>query len=202
MKIMLMATVLMSALGFTAGASAAGDVDAGKKKSAVCAGCHGADGNSPSDMFPKIAGQNASYIVKQLADMKTGKRDNPVMAPIVANLSQQDMEDLAAYFASQKATPGAVSEELKAAGEKIYRGGNKETGVPACMACHGPTGAGMAAAKWPALAYQYPAYVEKQLHAFASGDRHNDPNHMMRDISSRMSDKEIKAVAAYVSGLH
>lgn len=202
MKKMLMSIVLMVALGITFAASAAGNVNAGKKKSAVCAACHGADGNSLSNMFPKLAGQNTGYIVKQLNDMKSGVRSNPIMASIVANLSQQDMEDLAAYYASQKMSPGAVEKKWVAEGEKIYRGGNKETGVPACMACHGPTGAGMPAAKWPALANQYPAYLEKQLRAFASGERHNDPNHMMRDIASRMSDQEIKAVAAYVSGLH
>ncbi len=124
-----------------------------------------------------------------------------VMAPMVANLSEQDMADLAAYFASKKMAPGAVSEELVKQGEQIYRAGNKETGVPACMACHGPNGNGVPAAKWPKLSSQYSTYVEAQLHAFAKGERANDPNSMMRDIASKMSEAEIKAVSAYVFGL-
>lgn len=201
MKKLLMAAVLGMAMGSSTIVMAAGDAAAGKKKAAVCAACHGSDGNSLSDGFPKLAGQHESYIVKQLMDFKQGNRKNAIMAPMVANLSEQDMADLGAYFASQKTAPGAVSEDLVAAGEQIYRGGNKETGLPACMACHGPNGSGMPAAKWPKLASQYSAYVETQLHAFAKGERSNDPNGMMRDIASKMSDDEIKAVSAYVFGL-
>jgi cytochrome c553 len=124
------------------------------------------------------------------------------MAPMVANLSEQDMADLAAYFASKETSPGAVSEDLLELGKQIYRGGNSESGVPACMACHGPNGSGMPAAKWPKLSAQYRAYTESQLHAFANGERHNDPNGMMRDIASKLTEEEIKAVSAYVSGLH
>ena len=177
---------------------ATGDISAGKTKSAVCAACHGADGNSPSDMYPKLAGQHASY----LYEFKSGKRKNAIMAPMVANLSEQDMADLAAYFASKETAPGAVSEDLLELGKQIYRGGNSESGVPACMACHGPNGSGMPAAKWPKLSAQYRAYTESQLHAFANGERHNDPNGMMRDIASKLTEEEIKAVSAYVSGLH
>ncbi|MCB2425936.1 c-type cytochrome [Methylophaga pinxianii] len=181
---------------------AAGDISAGKAKSAVCAACHGADGNSPSDMYPKLAGQHASYIYKQLVEFKSGERENAIMAPMAANLSEEDMADLAAYFSSQKTSPGAVSEDLLEQGKQIYRGGNSQSGVPACMACHGPNGSGMPAAKWPKLSAQYRAYTEAQLHAFAKGERHNDPNGMMRDIASKLTDEEIKAVSAYVSGLH
>ena len=180
---------------------AAGDINAGKKKAAVCASCHGADGNSPSDAFPKLAGQGAGYLEKQLAKLKSGERQNALMAPMVANLSEQDMADLAAYFASKKMAPGAVSEELVKQGEQIYLAGNKETGVPACMACHGPNGNGVPAAKWPKLSSQYSTYVEAQLHAFAKGERANDPNSMMRAIASKMSEAEIKAVSAYGFGL-
>lgn len=201
MKKLLMAAVLGMAMGTSTIVMAAGDVSAGKKKAAVCAACHGTDGNSLSDAFPKLAGQHESYIVKQLMDFQQGNRQNALMAPMVANLSEQDMADLGAYFASQKTAPGAVSEELVTAGEKIYRAGNKETGLPACMACHGPNGSGMPAAKWPKLSSQYSAYVETQLHAFAKGERSNDPNSMMRDIASKMSEDEIKAVSAYVFGL-
>ena len=181
---------------------AAGDVSAGKAKSAVCAACHGADGNSPSDMYPKLAGQHASYLYKQLVEFKSGKRENAIMAPMVAGLSEEDMADLAAFYASKEATPGAVSEDLLELGKQIYRGGNSESGVPACMACHGPNGSGMPSAKWPKLSAQYRAYTEAQLHAFANGERHNDPNGMMRDIASKLTEEEIKAVSAYVSGLH
>ena len=126
----------------------------------------------------------------------------PFMAPMAANLSEQDMADLGAFFASNKVTPGAVSEELVEAGQAIYRAGNKESGLPACMACHGPTGAGMPAAKWPALAGQFSKYTELQLNAFADDTRTNDPSNMMRDIAKKMTADEIKAVSAYVAGLH
>jgi len=201
MKRTLMLAVLGMALSVTSSAMAAGNVAAGKKQAAVCAACHGADGNSLSDAFPKLAGQHEGYIVKQLMEFKNGARQNALMAPMVANLTEQDMADLGAYFASQKTAPGAVSEELVAAGEQIYRGGNKETGVPACMACHGPNGNGVPAANWPKLSGQYNSYVEMQLHAFANGERNNDPNGMMSDIASKMSEAEIKAVSAYVFGL-
>jgi cytochrome c553 len=201
MKRMFMAAVLSMALSMTSSVMAAGDVAAGKAKSAVCVACHSTDGNSLSDAFPKLAGQHEGYIVKQLMEFKSGARQNALMAPMVANLSEQDMADLGAFYASQKTAPGAVSEELVAAGEKIYRGGNSETGVPACMACHGPNGSGVPAANWPKLSGQYSSYVATQLHAFAKGERNNDPNGMMQDIASKMSEAEIKAVSAYVFGL-
>jgi cytochrome c553 len=197
---LIMAAVLGMAMSTTS-VLAAGNVSAGKEKAAVCAACHGADGNSLTDAFPKLAGQHEGYIVKQLMNFKSGERQNAVMAPMVANLSEQDMADLGAYYASQKTAPGAVSEDMVELGEQIYRGGNKETGVPACMACHGPNGSGVPAANWPKLASQYSSYVEMQLKAFASGDRANDPNGMMRDIAAKMSEDEIKAVSAYVFGL-
>lgn len=201
MKRTLMLAVLGMALSVTSSAMAAGNVAAGKKQAAVCAACHGTDGNSLSDAFPKLAGQHEGYIVKQLMEFKSGARQNALMTPMVANLTEQDMADLGAFYASQKTAPGAVSEELVAAGEQIYRGGNKETGVPACMACHGPNGNGVPAANWPKLSGQYNSYVETQLHAFAKGERDNDTNGMMRDIASKMSEAEIKAVSAYVFGL-
>jgi len=194
--------ILSVALVVSSPVMAAGDASAGKGKAVACAACHGSDGNSPSDMFPKLAGQHESYITKQLADFKSGARINAVMAPMVANLSEQDMADLGAFYASKKVTPGAVSEELLAAGQAVYRAGNKESGLPACMACHGPTGAGMPAAKWPALSGQYSKYVELQLKAFADGTRSNDPNNMMTDIAKKMTAEEMKAVSAYVAGLH
>ncbi len=202
MKNVLITTILGMTLSVAMPAMAAGNASAGKGKAAVCAACHGADGNSPSDMFPKLAGQGEAYLVKQLQDFKSGKRKNAVMAPMVANLSDQDIADLAAYFSSNKRTPGAVKKELLAQGKQIYRAGNKASGVPACMACHGPTGAGMPAAKWPALSGQHSKYVAAQLQAFAAGTRSNDPNSMMRDIAKKLTAEEIEAVSSYVSGLH
>jgi len=202
MKKLLMATMMCLTMGTATSTMAAGDVAAGKSKSMMCAACHGTDGNSPSNMFPKIAGQGEAYLVKQLQEFKSGVRDNAVMAPMVAALSEQDMSDLAAYYAGNKTAPGAVSEELVEAGQKIYRAGNKESGLPACMACHGPSGTGVPAAKWPALSGQYAAYVEAQLKSFATGTRSNDPNSMMRDIAVKMTADEMKAVSAYVAGLH
>lgn len=202
MKKMLLTAVIGVTFAMSTSVMAAGNAAAGKTKAVMCAACHGADGNSPTDMFPKLAGQGEAYLVKQLAEFKSGVRSNAVMAPMAAGLSEQDMADIAAYFSSKKVAPGAVSEDLLAAGQQIYRAGNKESGLPACMACHGPTGAGVPAAKWPALSGQYSAYVETQLKAFADGTRSNDPNSMMRDIASKMSADEMKAVAAYVAGLH
>ncbi len=202
MKNVLLAVAAGLALSNATLVIAAGDVSAGKEKSAVCVACHAADGNSPSPDFPKLAGQHASYLAKQLADFKSGKRENAIMYPIAQELSEQDMLDLAAYFADQEVAPGAVSEELVDAGRQLYRGGNAETGVPACMACHGPNGKGIPSAKWPMLSSQYSKYIESQLYKFANGERANDPNSMMRDIASKMTEAEIKAVSAYVSGLH
>ena len=202
MKKLFMATMVCLSMVTATSAMAAGDVSAGKGKAAVCAACHGADGNSPSNMFPKLAGQGEAYLVKQLQEFKSGDRNNAVMAPMVAALTEQDMADLAAYYASNKVTPGAVPEELVEAGQQIFRAGNKESGVPACMACHGPTGTGVPAAKWPALSGQHSAYIEAQLNAFATGTRSNDANSMMRDIAGKMTADEIKAVSAYVAGLH
>ncbi|MDO7597529.1 MAG: cytochrome c4 [Pseudomonadota bacterium] len=202
MKKMLLTAVIGVTLAMSTSLMAAGNVAAGKSKALMCAACHGADGNSSSDMFPKLAGQGEAYLVKQLIEFKSGVRSNAVMASMVAALSEQDMADIAAYYSSKTITPGAVSEDLAAAGQQIFRGGNKESGLPACMACHGPAGAGVPAAKWPALSGQHSAYVEAQLKSFAAGTRSNDPNSMMRDIASKMTADEMKAVAAYVAGLH
>lgn len=190
-------------LALTGVSVAAGNAKAGKAKAVNCAGCHGVNGNSTNPAWPKLAGQNAGFIAKQLADFKSGKtRSDPLMAGQVAGLSQQDMDDLGAYFAKQTGTQGAADEKLVAAGAKLYRGGNKKKGVAACIACHGPTGAGNPAAKFPKLSGQHAAYVEKAMKDFRSGKRSNDMNKMMRNIAEKMSDKEIKAVASYISGLH
>jgi len=183
--------------------NAAGNAKAGEAKAANCAGCHGVNGNSTNPAWPKLAGQHADYIAKQLADFKAGKsRSEALMISQVSGLSKQDMDDLGAYFAKQTSSQGGASKELAASGEKLYRGGNKKKGVAACIACHGPSGAGNPGAKFPKLSGQHAAYVEKAMKDFRSGKRTNDMNKMMQNIAEKMSDKEIKAVASYISGLH
>lgn len=200
---------------FAANAHAAGDAAAGKAKSAVCAACHNADGNSTLTDYPKIAGQGAPYLVKQMKDYKSGAREDAIMAGMVAALSEQDMEDLAAYFSSQKIQRGAADPELAEAGERLFRGGNIETGVPACTGCHGPAGDGVAAAKFPALAGQHAEYIERELKAFRAAGRDDldaekyrkndtddeDALGMMQATAAKMTDREIRAVASYISGL-
>ncbi len=185
----------------TANAYAAGDPVAGKQKSQTCAACHGVDGNSTNPAWPKLAGQHESYIIKQLEDFKAGHRENAQMSPMAANLSQQDIQDLAAFYSSQRRRPAGTEPELLDLGEKIYRAGNLEANVPACMACHGPTGLGNPAAKYPLLSGQHSTYLELQLNNFREDIRTNDINEVMRRVVDRMSDEEIKAVSAYLQGL-
>jgi len=171
----------------------------------VCAACHASDGNSPVAVNPKLAGQVPEYLHKQLANFKAGakkaERDSPVMAGMVANLSPEDMRNLAAYFASKTAKPGAAkSKDLVALGQKIYRGGLAGKGVAACASCHGPNGAGMPS-QYPRLSGQHAEYLEAQLKAFRSGERANDPNASMRTVAGKLSDREIQAVADYAAGL-
>lgn len=206
MKNLMLMTATCALWGLAATATAAevmveGDVNAGKEKSATCAACHGPDGNSTNPEWPKLAEQHAGYIVKQLQDYKSAERVNATMNPMAAPLSEQDMKDLAVYFASQQITPGEADPELVELGESIYRGGDLASGVSACMACHGATGAGNPAANFPALASQHATYTEMQLRAFRSGDRANDAGQMMRNIASKMTDQQIKAVASYIQGL-
>lgn len=193
------AVALMTAVST---AYAEGDAVAGKAKSATCAACHGADGNSVAPTFPKLAGQGYDYLVKQLHDFKSGARKNATMAPMAAPLSDADIENLAAYFSKQTMTVGTADKALVAAGEKVFRGGDSATGVSACMACHGPTGAGNPAAKFPRLAGQHAAYIVAQLEAFKAGERANDAGQMMRNIAAKMSTDQMKAVASYIEGLH
>lgn len=172
----------------------------------ICVACHASDGNSPLPANPKLAGQFPDYLRKQLANFKPAggkkaERDNAVMAGMVANLSDADMRDLAAYYASQKLKPEtAKSKDLAAQGQKLYRGGNLANGVAACAGCHGPDGAGIPS-QYPRIAGQYAEYIETQMKAFKSGARANDPNGMMRGVAAKMSDPEIKAVAEYAAGL-
>ncbi|MGA9853058.1 MAG: c-type cytochrome [Gammaproteobacteria bacterium] len=183
----------------TSASAPQGNAVAGQKKAATCAACHGADGNSVSSQFPKLAGQNADYIVRELQRFKSGERKNPIMAGMAAPLSDQDMQDLAAWFSSQTVTPGEADPGLVKTGEAIYRGGDKDTGVPACLACHGPDGAGNGPMWIPALAGQHADYVVSQLQAFASSQRSSP---MMDTIAARLTPDQMKAVASYVQGLH
>ena len=200
-KLTTLALLLSAALMVTA-ASADGDAQAGKSKAAVCGACHGADGNSVGAQFPKLAGQNASYIATQLANFKSGKRQNPIMSGQAANLSEQDMQDLAAWFSSQTVSIGEAEAGSVKQGETLYRNGNRDENVPACVACHGPTGAGNFPMKVPALAGQHSAYVVAQLQAYAAGTRTTDPNKMMETVASRLTPAEMQAVASYIEGLH
>jgi cytochrome c553 len=174
--------------------------------SQVCAACHAADGNSTAPANPKIAGQFPEYLHKQLVDFKAqgGKkpaRESAVMTGLVASLSNDDLKGLAAFYAGQKFNPAAAADKnLAAAGQKLWRGGNSATGVPACAGCHGPTGAGMPA-QYPRIAGQYAEYVAAQLKAFKEGTRANDPNGMMRGVAAKMTEREIRAVAEYAAGL-
>ena len=172
----------------------------------MCAACHAADGNSTAAANPKIAGQFPEYLHKQLADFKAqgGKkpaRESAIMMGMVANLSDADMKGLAAFYAGQKLKPAAAADKnLATVGQKLWRGGNPATGVPACAGCHGPAGAGMPA-QYPRLAGQYAEYIAAQLKLFKEGGRANDPNGMMRGVTARMTDREIRAVAEYAAGL-
>lgn len=186
-------------------AVAKGDPEAGKQKSGVCVACHNADGNSTAPAWPKIAGQHEAYLIKQIQEIRKGdkgKRSNPAMYAVVANLTDQDIEDLAAYFSQQKQTSGEAQKSLAEKGRKIYHGGIVSKGIPACAGCHSPNGTGNKLANFPIMSGQHAEYNETQLKAFRSGQRANDPNEIMRNISAKMTDEEIKAVSSYMSGLH
>jgi len=198
--ISIVALVLVAGAGVQA--QAAGNAASGKSKSALCAGCHGVDGNSAAPNFPKLAGLDAVYVAKQLADFKSGARKDPTMVGMVAALSKKDMEDLGAYYASQKRSPGAAvasKDDLEMA-KLLYRGGNPKMGIAACMACHGPAGAGIPA-RFPSVSGQHATYNRKQLLDFKSGARKNDGN-IMGPIAFKLSEAEIKAVSEYMAGLH
>ena len=171
-------------------------------KAATCAACHGADGNSLNPEWPNLAGQHASYIAQQLKLFKEGTRQNASMAPMVANLSEDDMQALGEYFSVLAPKIGTISAEEIAAGEKLYRGGNVDSGVPACMACHGPNGAGNSAAKYPALRGQHANYTSIQLKAYRDGVRQGDEKGIMSTIAKKMTDAEIESVAKYINALY
>ncbi|KXF82517.1 c-type cytochrome [Enterovibrio coralii] len=203
-KLALLLTLLAS---FTAHAQ--GDAEAGKAKSATCAACHSADGNSLIPANPVLAGQHEKYLFKQLKEFKLGMqtggeqgRYNAVMAGMVAPLSEQDMADLAAFYASQTAKPGTTPESAIEVGEELYLAGDKERGIAACIACHGPRGNGTALSGFPKISGQHAEYVQAQLVMFRDGVRNNDLNGMMQIVAAKLTDKEIEAISQYVGGLH
>lgn len=208
------------------GVMAAGDAAAGATKAAVCGACHGADGNSMVGTFPKLAGLGERYLLKQMSDIQawdletdaakkevTGRKVAE-MTGLLAKMTKQDLEDLAAHFAAQttqlsgsKKIEVQVNSGIKVdgleLGERTYRAGNPATGVPACTGCHAPNGKGNIPAGFPRLSGQHPEYIEKQLRAFRAGDRKNDGDQsIMRSIADKMSDAEIIALANYIAGLN
>ena len=197
----------LSALSVVVGTAAAQNAARGQRIAGqVCAACHAADGNSMAPTNPKIAGQFAEYLQKQLGDFKAHQnkkpaRDNPIMTPMASNLSDDDIQSVAAYYAGQKLRPAtAADKDLAALGQKIWRGGIAATSVPACGGCHGPAGAGIPV-QYPRLAGQFAEYVAAQLKGFKDGARSNDPNGIMRGVAARMTEREIQAVAQYAAGL-
>ncbi len=177
------------------------NAEAGAAKAVVCQACHGANGNSANPEWPSLAGIGADYIAQQLKNFKEGKRNNAVMMPNAMNLSPDDMADLGAYFDSQVNTGLEADPSFWQAGEKLYRAGDKTRGIPACMACHGPTGYGNEPGKFPALRGQHSVYVIKQLNDYASGARTTGPNGIMPTIAKRLSPDDMRNVASYLQGL-
>ena len=200
-KIIVSSLVLLMSLA--GAAQAAGDATSGQAKAASCGGCHGMDGNSMVPTFPKLAGQGEKYIAKQIADFKANtSRQDAMMVGMVAALTDQDAQDIGAYYASQELASAAPADESKLTlGREVYKGGNLQTGVPACQGCHGPSGAGNAPAGYPQLAGQYAGYTLKQLNAFKDGTRANDDKKVMRQVLAKMTDAEIEAVAQYIASL-
>jgi len=176
-----------------------GNVSEGQVKSAACQGCHGLDGNSFSPDWPNLASQNARYLSRQIRDFQSGARQDPTMQSMVTELVEQDIMDIAAYFATQKVQADAASNS--AAGRRLYMGGNRYTHLPACAGCHGPNGTGNGPGGIPGLAGQKPGYVIKTLRDFKTGIRNNDRNQIMQDIAVKMTEKEMEAVAQFLAGM-
>jgi len=178
-----------------------GNAATGATKAVVCQACHGANGNSANPEWPSLAGLGADYIAEQLQNFKAGKRVNAIMMPNAMSLSPDDMADLGAYFDSLANTGLEADPSYWQAGEKLYRGGDAERGIPACMACHGPTGRGNEPAKFPALGGQHSVYLSKQLNDYASGARLTGPAGIMQTIAKRLSPEDIRNVTSYAQGL-
>jgi len=193
--------MIVSGAALPAGDVHPADAQAGAAKATVCQACHGANGNSANPQWPSLAGLGADYIAEQLQNFKAGKRNNPIMMPLAATLSPDDMADLGAYFGGLANTGLEADPSYWQAGQKLYRGGDKDRGIPACMACHGPTGAGNEPAKFPALRGQHSEYVVKQLNDYVSGARPAGPGGIMPAVAKRLSPEDMRNVASYVQGL-
>ncbi|MBE0488738.1 MAG: c-type cytochrome [Halomonas sp.] len=204
-KLLASLAITMGAIGAAhADLEADADAAAGREKAQSCAACHGQSGVSPASAFPHLAGQQMSYIAKQIMDIRDGHRVVAQMAGQVDNFSDQDAWDVAKHFAQQDANLGQADPDaaLLERGEELYRAGDMAKGIPACTACHTPTGAGVGSAVYPALSGQFAEYTVSTLQDFAAGERANDPANIMRDIAAKMSDNDMEAVANYVLGLH
>jgi cytochrome c553 len=183
----------------------AGDAEKGKTLAATCAACHGMDGNSSNPVWPSLAGQHEAYLDRQIKLFKSGERVNAMMAPMVAGLSDENIADLSAYFASQELKMKAANPDLVELGQKIYQGGDKERNIPACMSCHGPTGQGNPVSGYPVVAGQHAEYTVLQLQAYKEGrtvPNQDDVNgQVMADVAKYLTEEEITAVASYLQGL-
>jgi len=181
----------------------AGNADSGKNKVATCAACHGQDGNSMVGLWPSLAGQNTNYLVRQLQHIKSGKGSIDVMVGLLDNFSKEDLEDIAAFYASKKNTIGQVDADKVELGRKLYYSGSLEKGIPACTACHSPKGNGNAPAGYPLLSGQQAEYIAKSLKNYRSGERDNDESsQMMMAIAYKLDDVEIEALSSFINGLH
>lgn len=178
-----------------------GSKEAGQGKAITCVACHGIDGNSPNPEWPNIAGQHASYLVKELKAFRDGTRQNALMSPMAAGLTDEDIADLAAWFASQTPRGGETEPSKLSHGQKLFRAGDAGEETMACAACHGPTGRGNPLAGYPSIQGQYATYIAAQLRAYRSGTRAGDLNEIMQSVARRLSDEDIDAVASYVQGL-
>lgn len=204
-KLLASLAITMGAIGAAhADLEADADAAAGKEKAVACAACHGQEGISPTGAFPNLAGQQASYLAKQIMDIRDGNRVVPEMAGQVDSFSDQNAWDVAKFYADKSPALGQADpdELLVEHGRELYRAGDMAKGIPACAACHTPTGQGIGTAVYPALSGQHADYIVGTLQDFAAGDRANDPANIMRDIATKMSDRDMEAVANYVLGLH
>jgi cytochrome c553 len=200
---------LILSLVVSCSVSAQGSIEAGKAKSQTCVACHGADGNSQLTMYPKLAGQHAKYLEKQLKELKLGMtsggkqgRYDPVMSGMAMPLTDEDMADISAYYASLPISSNTTPEDVVEQGKALYAAGDAERGITACIACHGPRGNGTELSGFPKVSGQHADYIKLQLEKFRDGNRNNDMNGMMRDIAKKLSDNDIEVLSKYVGGLH
>ncbi len=202
---MLRIAITLSSLLIAGVAFADGDPEAGKSKASVCSACHGMDGNSQIAEWPKIAGQHEGYLARQTRMVRDQQREVAQMYPIVMNLSDEDIADISAWYASQTIEPGTADEALVEQGRALYHGGNHESGVPACMACHGPAGNGIPGAGYPMVRAQHAQYTADRLRRYRDGETNgpDDPySKIMVGVAENLTDAEIEAVSSYIQGLH